>query len=86
MSYEKRQAEWLKNSGVKEGDKVLVVGVKDGWEDDAQKDTVGMVGVFGYADDAGALVRFGEECPCDNSGCNQGWIYPFYLLAKVEND
>lgn len=86
MDYEERQAEWLKNSGMKEGDRVLIIGGRDEWTDKAQKDTVGLVGVFGYADSGGVLVRFGQRCPCNTPGCAYGWQYPFYLLTKVEND
>lgn len=92
MDYEERQAEWLKNSGVKEGDRVLVVDGMAEWDGNDQGDTVGMVGTVGgwrnpdedY--DGGVLVRFGPKCPCGTDGCIRGYYYPFYLLAKVEEN
>lgn len=89
MDYEERQAEWLKNSGVKEGDRVLVIGGQPEWND-GQTDTIGMVGkvecIVMDESDRGVLVRFGSRCPCGDSDCGSGWYYPFYLLTKVEND
>lgn len=92
MDYEERQAEWLKNSGVKEEGKVLVVGSLDGWGGHDQGATVGMVGtVTSWRNgdeeyEGGVLVRFGQKCPCGNTACEQGYYYPFYLLAKVEDE
>lgn len=93
MDYEERQNEWLKNSGVKEGDKVLVVGNPPEWDDYDQASTVGQVGTVmswrNRGDDVlegGVLVAFGEKCPCGNGSCGQGYYYPFYLLTKVEDE
>lgn len=86
MDYVERQNEWLKNSGVKEGDKVLVVSGLPEWTDTGQLATVGMIGVVGYSNADGVLVRFGRECPCADPDCGYGWQYPFYLLTKVEDE
>jgi len=92
QKYLEAQEKWLKNSGVKEEDKVLIVGALDGWDDFDQASTVGMVGtVTSWRNldedfEGGVLVRFGQKCPCGNSACEQGYYYPFYLLAKVEEN
>lgn len=83
---------WIKEVGLKEGDRVLVVGSPSKWDEDDQAATVGQVGiVMSWRDrdealEGGVLVAFGEKCPCGNGSCGQGYYYPFYLLAKVEEN
>lgn len=82
--YERQQAKWLKNTGLKEGDKLIVIATaKDGqggWSNvwmSVMDTFVGLtVTYLDVADERGVRV--------DVPAQNWPWRFPFFVLAKVE--
>lgn len=83
--YEKRQAEWVKENGIKLGDKVKILRKFDDFEsgcaiemdEDGEMDPlVGTVGKVSAIEDDSIEVDSKGDC----------WYWPYFVLEKVENE
>jgi hypothetical protein len=83
--YEARQIEWLRNTGVKRGDRVLICAKVDEW-DTTTKWVSEMDSLVGRTGTVVSIAEYGIRVETGRPAHVDGWWYPFFVLVKVEDN
>lgn len=85
--YLANQAEWLKHSGLKKGDRCVVIdkcaSQASDWTGDWVSEMDALIGKEGVVIECGKNVVDGIFLEFPDTSV---WAFPFFLLAKAEND